>query len=547
MKSVNVNLAFYFLFFILIGSINAQENFGTLSGNLQLSGNFFIRDTVIEADKTPQYDHQLYGAESWMQLNYSGFGFDIGFRYDLFNNSNLLNRQGSYTDQGFGRWYIRKEIHNLGISAGYLYDQIGSGIVFRAFEDRTLLIDNALKGLRLTYQLGENWNIKAFSGRQKRLFEQWNSVIKGGSIEGYISPKSDSTSANWSLAPGIGLVNRTFDDVTMDGVLGELASYLPVDAVLPEYNTYAFSIYNTLTLNNFSWYLEGAYKTPDLIVDQLASRTLITGETTLGKIVSRPGNVLYTSLAYSARGFGATLEYKRTENFTFRTDPFVLANQGMINFLPPMARVNTFRLPARYAPATQELGEQSMQVDLRYSPSRKLSFNVNFSNITNLENDLLYREFYSEVIYKYKRKWTLTGGLQLQNYNQDVFENKPGVPIVETITPYAEFLYKFDRKKSLRTEFQFMATDQDFGDWIFALVEFSVAPHWAITISDMYNLDDFQTTPYHYPRFDVFYTYKANRFSLSYIKQVEGIVCTGGICRLEPAFSGVRLTVNSTF
>ncbi|MFN9380586.1 MAG: DUF6029 family protein, partial [Bacteroidota bacterium] len=38
-----------------------------------------------------------------------------------------------------------------------------------------------------------------------------------------------------------------------------------------------------------------------------------------------------------------------------------------------------------------------------------------------------------------------------------------------------------------------------------------------------------------------------NLFSLSYIKQVEGVICTGGICRLEPAFSGVRLSLNSSF
>jgi len=72
----------------------------------------------------------------------------------------------------------------------------------------------------------------------------------------------------------------------------------------------------------------------------------------------------------------------------------------------------------------------------------------------------------------------------------------------------------------------------------------------------MYNINPGKSSPKdsngdgikaHYPRFDVFYTYKTNRFSLSYVKQVEGIVCTGGICRLEPAFSGVKLSVNSTF
>jgi hypothetical protein len=97
----------------------------------------------------------------------------------------------------------------------------------------------------------------------------------------------------------------------------------------------------------------------------------------------------------------------------------------------------------------------------------------------------------------------------------------------------------------------------DYGNWAFGLVEYSIAPHWTFTISDMYNIKPGKLSPEnkasgekekkHYPRIDAYYTYKTNRFSLSYVKQVEGIVCSGGICRLEPAFSGVKVSVNSTF
>jgi hypothetical protein len=152
----------------------------------------------------------------------------------------------------------------------------------------------------------------------------------------------------------------------------------------------------------------------------------------------------------------------------------------------------------------------------------------------------------------------------MQNYNQEIYEFKPDVPMVETITPYMEFLYKFTRKKAIRFEAQYMNVGldekagfkQDYGDWLFGLIEYSVAPHWTFTISDMYNVGPGKLSPVdendeklsiHYPRFDIYYTYKSNRFSLSYIKQVEGVVCAGGICRLEPAFSGVKMTVNSTF
>ncbi|MBX9448900.1 MAG: hypothetical protein KL787_03955 [Taibaiella sp.] len=43
------------------------------------------------------------------------------------------------------------------------------------------------------------------------------------------------------------------------------------------------------------------------------------------------------------------------------------------------------------------------------------------------------------------------------------------------------------------------------------------------------------------------YSKNAHRFSLAYVKQVEGINCTGGVCRYEPAFSGLRLGITSSF
>ncbi len=556
MKNLSVLLCCFF--FLAAGSLlHAQENDGgQISGNLETNANFFIRDSLIGAANTPQYDRQLYGAEAWLNLSYSNWGFDFGLRFDLFNNSNLLNPTDSYTDEGIGRWYIHKSIQKLDISVGYLYDQIGSGIIFRAFEERPLLIDNALFGARLGYEILPDWKIKVFTGRQKQQFDIYEPVIKGLSFDGYLS---GGEGASWAIAPGFGAVNRTLDDASMNSVVATINTYPKEDAFVPKYNTYAFSVFNTLTAGDFTWYVEGAYKTEDnLSVPQGAVVPAA------GPLFLASGSVIYSSLSYASKGLGVTLEGKRTENFDFRTRPQEQLNRGLVNFLPPMARVNTYRLTARYNAATQFLGEQAIQADIRYNYKRKLGFNLNFSNITTLEDDLLYRELYTEVSYKHKRTWTLLGGVQIQRYNQEVFEFKPDAPIVETMIPYFDFLYKFDRKRSIRFEGQFMATGKDdkgvrhdYGNWLFGLVEFSIAPHWTFTVSDMYNSAPGKNSPadpetgeklaLHYPRFDIFYTHRANRFSLSYIKQVEGVVCTGGICRLEPAFSGVRFTVNSSF
>ena len=51
----------------------------------------------------------------------------------------------------------------------------------------------------------------------------------------------------------------------------------------------------------------------------------------------------------------------------------------------------------------------------------------------------------------------------------------------------------------------------------------------------------------HYPSVGVVYSIKASRFSLAYVKQVEGINCAGGICRYEPTFHGVRVQFTSNF
>lgn len=564
---------FTLTFFVVCCVWLGAQNTSRITGSLQMNGNFFIRDSAIGAANLPQYDFQKFGAETWLALNYSNWGFDIGVRFDAFNNSNLLNPTGSFTDEGIGRWYVHKEIDKFDISAGYLYDQIGSGIIFRAYEERSLMIDNALFGAKVGYNFNENWKIKAFTGRQKRQFEKYGSVIRGAAVEGFIKPDSVK---NFSLAPGFGVVARTFDEETVDRVVSEMSSYFEAaDRTGVQYNTYAMTFFNTMTAGDFSWYMEGAYKTKDVIFNEFKNHAVKVDTSIVqlpGTLVNTDGYIAYTSIAYAKKGFGITLEGKYTKNFRFRTDPNQIGVQGQIGYLPPIARQNTFRLPARFAPNTQELGEQGIQLDVRYALSKKISLGLNISEIQNLDGRELYREIAPEITYKKDRKWQALLGLQFLKYDISTYQLKgdPEDPedvipwiktgeknYVDAFTPYAEYLYRFTPRKSLRVEAQYLLTDDEFGSWVNALAEFGWAPHWLVYVSDMYkiphgNKDALpkETTKYdglHYPSFGIVYTHKANRFSLAYVKQVEGINCAGGICRLEPTFSGVKLNISSSF
>lgn len=501
---------------------------GHLSGDVMMNLNIFERDTARGAANTPHYDNLMTGGEAWVTLNYALDDFDAGLRFDMFNNSNLHNPTIDYSGEGVGTWYVRKKVKQLTATAGYFYDQYGSGIIFRAYEDRGLGIDNSIYGLNLKYELNENWTIKGFSGRQKNRFETYAPIIKGGSLEGYLD-----VSDKIKVIPGVGLVNRTMDQKSMNSIVSTINSYDLEDRFIPKYNVYAYSFYTTVNWGRFELFGELARKTNEATVNAN------------GQFIDSDGEVRYGSLTYSQKGFGITGQYKRTESFSMRTSPNETLLNGMVNFLPPLTRQNTWRLTSRYAAASQELGEEAYQLDIIFTPVKKLNVQLNGSYVTNLEGRQLYQERYIEFKYKASKKLVVSPGFQTVEYDQVAYEGK-GDQVV-TMTPFIETVYKITRKKSVRLELSAMDTDEDYGSWTWALLEYNVAPKWSFSVSDMYNIRPKKTEKLHYPSFFAAYTKGANRFTAAYVKQVEGIVCTGGVCRLEPAFSGVKISVTSSF
>ena len=309
--------------------LTGQESL-VVGGGMQLNGNVFLRDSAIGAAGIPQYDHQIYGGESWLDLNLGYAGFSGGLRFDLFSNSNLLNPQSSYSAHGIGKWYLQKSIDKLDLSVGYIYDQIGSGIIYRAYEERAQLIDNALVGAAAKWNFNSNWSLRGFMGKQRNLFETYKSQIKGLAINGFYSP---SDTSSWSISPGIGFINRTLDESIVSELAAILGTYETIDQIKPFYNTNAISIFNNLSWRDISWYAEYALKPTDIFYDPNAIRSLPKGQSSLGKLVKGQGSVAYTSISYAAHNLGLTLEAKRTEGMDFSAEPLLCLNKGLIGIV----------------------------------------------------------------------------------------------------------------------------------------------------------------------------------------------------------------------
>ncbi len=542
MKQITLLILSLLMLFTQTSSAQNDAGKGYFSGDLMLNANFYQRDSIIGAAGNPFYDNLLTGGESWFTVNYTKPDADLsaGIRFDAFLNSNIFNPVEPVNGMGIGYWYIKKKIGKLDLQAGYFYDQFGTGVIFRAYELRPLGIDQAIKGVKAGYELTDKIYVKAFMGKLKNRFETYDPMIMGGSIEG-----NYKLGEKLFLSPGAAIINRTMDQSSMDNIVATIEAYDDLaDRFIPKYNVYAYSFYNSLSFKNINWFVEYSAKTRDVLVDLQ------------GKLIDTDGHTAYTSLSYSQKGFGITFQGKITDNFTFRTSPNETFLRGMINYLPSLSKQNSFRLPARYAAVTQELDEIAWQADVVFTPKKGLSISANVSDIKTSDGEKLFREYYLDVDFKKKKApWHAIVGVDWQDYNQLVYQQEGH--FVHTLTPFVEFDYKFTRKKSLRLEAMYMITErdrkvfgkddpeerQDLGDWIFGLLEYNIAPKFSFSVTDMYNPDDNE----HYYSALVAYTKRANRMTLSYVKQVSGVVCTGGVCRFEPAFSGARFSLTSSF
>lgn len=535
-----------------MGQVWAQDK-GVFSGNFQGNFSVFDLDSSIGAYESPQYLNQLSSAEGWLYLNYQIKGFSFSGRYDIFNNSNLLNPTGTFTGQGLGFWNIQKKVDNLTITAGSFYDQFGSGLVFRAYENRLIGIDFAMQGIHLKYQLTPNTTIKAFTGRQKgaqqNRFGVSGEVEKGINAEHIVYFGKDK---KYNVNIGGSWVNRTLTQNTMGFLVSEINSYDLKYRFVPKYNTYAYNGYATAIIGNVSFFGEYVGKTAEAIRNTYTAR-----------LESKPGSIIYAGGSYSKAklgkhkhgGLGVNVQYRRIDHFVFRVSPYEQLLNGLITYQPSMSRQATYRLLARYQAAAQDLGEEGIQADLVYTIKHGRNINLNYSNIRQLNGNKLYHEYFGQYSHKFNRKWKAKVGVQSIYYRQQIYQGKDSTyPDVHTITPFFDVTWKFTRRHSARMEVQYLRTKQDLGSFLNAIMELNLSPHYSFALADMVNVEPVRhhDSPIsdeivHYYTIFAKYTLHQTSFTAAYIKQVQGVNCTGGICRLEPAFSGLRFTLVTNF
>jgi hypothetical protein len=534
----------------LVSGAAAQGLAGTnVHGNFQFDGQYYVKDSVIGADVPPE----KFLNNGFANFNYESTNFLAGLRYESYLNP-INGYDPLYKGSGIPYRYLTYRNDKLEVTAGNYYDQFGSGLVFRSYEERSLGIDNAMDGFRLVFRPASGITLKGVIGRQRYFFSHGEGIVRGGDGEVSLNDALPS----WKEKKTQVIFGASF--------ISKFQADDNPDYILPE-NVGCGGGRLRLTRGNWNLYTEYAYKINDPSADN--------------GYIYKSGQAMIMTLGYTKKGLGATLTGHRYDNMSFRSERDATGNNLNINYLPAQTKNHTSLLPSIYPYATQANGEIGYQAELFFNIKSGTplggqygtDININYSRIyeidrTNLNDSMGYDSdffkfgediFFEDFNLEISRKWskTVRTNITYIYLNDDklrVEKGEIGKPHVYSHIGMLETIWKLASKKTLRTELQHLYTKQDQQSWAVVLAEYTIAPKWSFAAFDEYNYGNTHTDAnghydqrIHYMTGTIAYTHNASRFSLGWGRQRAGILCVGGVCRSVPASTGVNFSVTSTF
>ena len=315
----------------------------TLSGSIQ-------SDILVpEEDKEIGAEHSddKVLTNTYVDLNLGSKYVDAGARFEFLKYP-LPGYEPDFKGWGVPHFYVKGHYKNVELTAGDFYDQFGSGFVLRTYEERSLGIDNALRGGRIVYKPVTGVTVKALTGKQRRYWHHNDALVSGADLEVGLEQFIRSLEAhNTHISLGGSWVNK-YEKATDDAIFVDATHKLN----LPEYVN-AWDARVNVTHESFSLLAEYAQKTQDPSFDNGYH---------YGK-----GNVAMLSTSYSKKGMSVLLQVKRSEGMSFRSRRNMNGTSSYINHLPAFTHDQTYTLAAQYPYATNADGEWAFQGEFGYS------------------------------------------------------------------------------------------------------------------------------------------------------------------------------------
>ncbi len=532
-----------------IACLSQEQNFGDLRGDFQTDFQFYQEDTLIGAPSVAE----KFLSNAYLNLIYTRSNFSAGLRYEAYYNA-LLGYDPRYKGSGIASRWANYKHKNFEITAGNFYEQFGSGVLLRSYEDRSLGIDNSIDGIRIVYSPFEGIYLKGLAGQHRYFFGKGTGIIRASDAEFFLNDIVDKwNEKNLRLTVGSSFVSKYQMD--KDPVFK-----------LPE-NVGAISGRINLLHKKKAIFAEYAYK--------------INDPSAINKKIYKEGQSLYINASYSGKGFSTIVAGKRTDNMDFRSDINATGNVLRINFLPSLTKPRAYALSSFYPYTTQPNGEMAVtgQISYKIPKNTKLggehgaNTGINFSRVNDIEripvNDttfigqsgtLGYKSpffkiadelFFQDISLHYERRLSKKIRLNIEYlytiYNTQVIEGHEG-DMVHAHVNVVDISLRLKNRHALRYEIQHLYTEHDKGNWAMVLCEYTIAPKWSFSALDIYNYGNSITEKrIHYYLFSMAYSHGGSRLAVSYGRQRGGIICVGGVCRNVPASNGLIVSITTNF
>ncbi|SDW36253.1 hypothetical protein SAMN05444411_101573 [Lutibacter oricola] len=543
----------YLLLVAVVVSIQVSAQEKWFSGSFNSNSQYYVDDS-----KTGDFtEDDRFRSNNYLKLDALYKNFSFGVQIEGYVPQAILNFSPTFNKEiGLATYFANYKNEKLDITVGHFYEQFGSGLVLRSWEDRELGINNALMGGKVNYTPINAIQLTALYGKQRKGFELSNGEVFGLDSEINITDLLKST--NSTLNIGLSAVRRVNEEATNTN---------------PNFNknTDAFSGRLNFSKGNIYSNIEYVFKTEDALVE--------LGTVNTNKLAE--GNAFIFNTGYSKKGFGIDATFRRLENMNFysdREEDGNIYNQQVVNYLPSLTKQHDYSLANIYVYQAQpklsynplgKAGEIGTQIDIYYNLKKgsalggkygtKLALNYATWYGLDAKYNIVDRTYSSEFLTfgnkyftdlnlevrkKWSKQWASLFTIGNIYYNKKYIEETVGD--VRATTVMAESTYKYAPKKSIRVEAQHLWTKDDKKNWLAGTLEVNLSPRVSFFATDMYNYGN-ETKKIHYYNFGGSFTKNSTRIALNYGRQRGGLVCVGGVCRFVPESTGFGLALSTTF
>lgn len=521
-----------------------ERSLGYVSGSFETNTNVYMDDLKTNAT-VPE---GRFGSNNYLKVDYINRRFTAGVQLEAYapvavGFPNILEKAA------LTNYYVAWTDDDFSVTAGTFYDQFGSGLLFRSWEDRALGLNNSVMGARVAYNFRDIVAVKALWGMPRFGMKFSDTQVKGADLSFAIS-----NLVGWER------VYLALEGSVLDRY-EKLSASMEAEELSP--NRLGYSARLNFDVDGFFFkgeYVQSGNKyfdNPDYGDPEYPDAP---------QYLTKKGNAQLIETGYTGKGLGVSLSLRRLEWMESR----IVAGGGapevnMMNYVPGLCTQYTYMLANLhpYGPRTGEIssrftnsGEIGGQFDIFYNfrrgtvlgGKRGMKVHANFSTYYTIAEEgtfksgnLLFRDLSVDIEKQWTKKFKSTLMWSMQEYNKSYGANKS--TILQNIF-VADLLYKYTPSFSTRLELQYLTTREDQKDWMAALLEVNFAPSWSIYVSDMWNHG---STKLHYYNGGVSYTKSRTRVALGYGRFKDGYICSGGVCRTVPAYTGFNLTVTTSF